>query len=400
MPTAPTVFISYSHKDKVWKDRLLTHLQISEKEGLLELWDDRRIAAGTEWHSGIQTAIDTADIGILLISADFLVSDFIRGEEIPRMLERRSKNGMRLFPVMVRSCDWQIVSWLAPIQIRPTGARPLADFRGDRRDAEMAAIAREVRGILESKASTSAVPQTAFPTLLPLSNSSTTAREGFLQPKLVQANTSLHEIDNVNPEERDDVSGQIAPAHRTSFRLAIGLIAMAILTISVIGGEKLRNLRQAEQQGAQKKPDDLSSLLHKADSWGDVAKKVSPAVVRIRCLFRLRVPIVAAAHSTDEISSKEVLLQEEGSGILVRPGLVLTAKRVVEPWKVNFRDWEELQKIGWKAEYDELDVQFEKQQPIKATLVASSDNFDLSLIQSGQQLHTKCRLSLRTAPSA
>jgi tetratricopeptide (TPR) repeat protein len=162
MPTTPTVFISYSHKDKVWKDRLLTHLRISEREGLLELWDDQRIAAGTEWRTEIQKAIDAADIGILLISADFLVSDFIRGEEIPHMLERRSKAGMRIVPVMVRSCDWQIVSWLTPIQIRPTGARPLADFRGDRRDSEMAAIAREVRGILDSKAAALSAPQSSL----------------------------------------------------------------------------------------------------------------------------------------------------------------------------------------------------------------------------------------------
>ena len=89
MPTAPTVFISYSQKDEVWKNRLLTHLRISEKEGFLELWDDRRIKAGSEWRSEIQKAIDTADIGILLISADFLVSDFIRDEEIPRPLGGR-----------------------------------------------------------------------------------------------------------------------------------------------------------------------------------------------------------------------------------------------------------------------------------------------------------------------
>jgi tetratricopeptide (TPR) repeat protein len=194
MPTAPTVFISYSHKDEVWKDRLLTHLRISEKEGLLELWDDRRIAAGTEWRSEIQKAIDAADIGILLISADFLVSDFIRGEEIPRMLERRSKNGMRLFPVMVRSCDWQIVSWLAPIQIRPTGARPLADFRGDRRDAEMAAIARELRGVIESKAAALSAPQTALPTLhqLPTPPADFTGRQEdlyFLRSRLAEGGT-------------------------------------------------------------------------------------------------------------------------------------------------------------------------------------------------------------------
>lgn len=190
MPTAPTVFISYSHQDEVWKNRLLTHLQISAKEGILELWDDQLIAAGTEWRLKIQKAIDAADIGVLLISADFLVSDFIRGEEIPRMLERRSKNGMRLFPVMVRSCDWQVVSWLAPIKVRPTGARPLAGFRGDRRDAEMAAIARELRDILDSKAAA----LSALPTLhqLPTPPADFTGREkelSFLRSKLAQGGT-------------------------------------------------------------------------------------------------------------------------------------------------------------------------------------------------------------------
>src|SRR6185369_11872234 len=114
MPPAPTVFISYSHKDKAWKDRLLPHLGISQKAGLLEIWDDRQIGSGSNWRSEIREAIDTAAIGILLISADFLDSDFIHDEEIPRLLERRSKNGMHLFPVLIRACDWQTVSWLEP----------------------------------------------------------------------------------------------------------------------------------------------------------------------------------------------------------------------------------------------------------------------------------------------
>ncbi|HEX4494278.1 MAG TPA: tetratricopeptide repeat protein [Thermoanaerobaculia bacterium] len=194
MPTAPTVFISYSHKDEVWKDRLLPHLRISEKEGLLELWNDRRIAAGTEWRAEIEKAIDAADVGILLISADFLVSDFIRGEEIPRMLERRSKNGMRLFPVMVRACDWQIVPWLAPIQIRPTGARPLAGFGGNRRDEEMATIAREIRGILDSKSAALLVHQAPLAPLhqLPTPPADFTGREdelSFLCSKLAKGGT-------------------------------------------------------------------------------------------------------------------------------------------------------------------------------------------------------------------
>jgi tetratricopeptide (TPR) repeat protein len=180
----PTVFISYSHKDTAWKDRLLVHLRIPEKEGLLELWDDARIAAGAEWLSQIERTIDTAAIAVLLVSADFLASDFIRREEIPRMLQRRSKEGLHLFPILVRSCDWQIVSWLASIQIRPRGARPLAAFHGDRRDAELTAIAKEIRGFLSPSALTAdssfasssvAVPQ------LPTSHAQFVGREPDLK---------------------------------------------------------------------------------------------------------------------------------------------------------------------------------------------------------------------------
>jgi hypothetical protein len=164
--STPIVFFSYSHRDKALKNRLLTHLRISEKEGILELWDDQKIAGGNDWRPEIENAIERADVGILLISADFLTSEFILDEEIPRMLERRSRNGMRLFPIMARSCDWPTVKWLEPVQIRPSGARPLADFRGDRRDAEMATIAREIRLLLSLKRSSPTVIPGADDTVL------------------------------------------------------------------------------------------------------------------------------------------------------------------------------------------------------------------------------------------
>jgi formylglycine-generating enzyme required for sulfatase activity len=144
----PSVFLSYSHKDERWKERLLTHLGIAAEEGLLAVWDDRRIAAGDEWREEIRRAIDAARVAILLVSADFLTSRFVRDEEVPRCLERRSEDELRVFPVIVRDCDWRIVPWLAPLQIRPRGARPLAGFQGNDRDRELTAIAREVREIL------------------------------------------------------------------------------------------------------------------------------------------------------------------------------------------------------------------------------------------------------------
>src|SRR4029077_18697502 len=124
----PTVFISYSHKDKVWLERLVTHLGVSAQAGMLEIWDDRRIGAGSEWLASLERTIDTAHAAILLISADFLTSEFICGKEVPLLLERRSSEGLLIFPVIVRSCDWQVVSWLAKLQIRPADARPLSDF--------------------------------------------------------------------------------------------------------------------------------------------------------------------------------------------------------------------------------------------------------------------------------
>ena len=64
----PTVFISYSHQDEAWKDRLVTHLGVLSHEGLLDLWNDRRIGAGQDWRQEIQEAMATASVAIMLVS--------------------------------------------------------------------------------------------------------------------------------------------------------------------------------------------------------------------------------------------------------------------------------------------------------------------------------------------
>ena len=94
MPS-PSVFISYSQKDEEWKDRLVTHLGVLEQAGILDLWEDRRIEAGDDWKPEIEKAINKATVAILMISANFLTSKFILGEEVPKLLERREKEGVR-----------------------------------------------------------------------------------------------------------------------------------------------------------------------------------------------------------------------------------------------------------------------------------------------------------------
>jgi len=143
----PSVFISYSHKDEVWKDRLVTHLGVLQNQGLLQTWTDRDIGAGDEWFEEIQTAMNVARVAVLLISASSLTSKFILHTEVPKFLERRGREGMAIFPVVCKACLWQEIPWLARLQARPRDGKALASFRADKRESELAKIAKEILDI-------------------------------------------------------------------------------------------------------------------------------------------------------------------------------------------------------------------------------------------------------------
>ena len=148
-----TIFISYSHKDEAWKDRLMTHLGVLQSQGLVQLWDDRRIGAGDEWYAAIQEAMSRASVAVLLISADFLTSKFILGEEVPRLLVRRDQEGVRVIPLIVRPCVWQAVPWLRRLQARPVDGKPLSAGNENQIDADLATLAAELYELLQQGSS-------------------------------------------------------------------------------------------------------------------------------------------------------------------------------------------------------------------------------------------------------
>ncbi|MCZ7360031.1 MAG: toll/interleukin-1 receptor domain-containing protein, partial [Candidatus Methanoperedens sp.] len=114
--TIPTVFISYSHKDEEWKDRLYPHLGMLEN---VTIWDDRKIDPDGRWFNEIKPIIDRAAAAVCLISADYLATRFCKEQEIPYLLERREKEGMIIIPVLIRPCQWWIFSWLKKVQVLP-----------------------------------------------------------------------------------------------------------------------------------------------------------------------------------------------------------------------------------------------------------------------------------------
>jgi hypothetical protein len=100
----PNVFVSYSHSDREFLDRLLIHLKPLEKDGLIDLWVDTRLRAGDKWKKEIEKALGRATVAVLLVSADFLASDFITDNELPPILRKAEEGGTRIIPLIVKPC--------------------------------------------------------------------------------------------------------------------------------------------------------------------------------------------------------------------------------------------------------------------------------------------------------
>jgi hypothetical protein len=99
-----SVFISYSHEDENYRKELESQLKILERSGLIDTWNDRKIIPGTNWRQGISNQINKADVILLLVSSDFINSDFCYDEELKRALKRHLEGDARVIPIKVRDC--------------------------------------------------------------------------------------------------------------------------------------------------------------------------------------------------------------------------------------------------------------------------------------------------------
>ena len=102
----PHVFFSYCHADEELRNQLEKQLAILKRQGVIETWHDRRIGAGEELDSAISAELESSDIILLLVSADFLNSDYCYEIEMTRAMERHAAGDAIVIPVILRSCLW------------------------------------------------------------------------------------------------------------------------------------------------------------------------------------------------------------------------------------------------------------------------------------------------------
>jgi hypothetical protein len=96
------VFLSYSHADEVWRDRLRTHLGVLERQHVIEIWADTRLQIGEDWQAHIDGALKSCRVALLVITANFLASEYIQSVEVRTLLERHSEDGLAILPVIAR----------------------------------------------------------------------------------------------------------------------------------------------------------------------------------------------------------------------------------------------------------------------------------------------------------
>ncbi len=157
------LFYSYAHKDEKLRNELNKHLYNLKRQGLIVDWYDRDISAGTDWEQEIDSHLNTAQMILLLISPDFMASEYCFSIEMKRALERHETEEARVIPIILKSVDWSGAPF-CKLQVLPRNRRPVTLWKD--RNAAFYEIANDIRETLKELRKSSSIN-------LPLSSTQT-----------------------------------------------------------------------------------------------------------------------------------------------------------------------------------------------------------------------------------
>jgi len=125
---AKKIFFSYSKFDREYLEQLLRHLSVLRRKGKIAAWDDQLILPGEEWDDAVKNQLAQADIILLLISADFLSTDYIWDVEIKTAMERHAQKSAQVVPIVLRPCSWEEDTPFGKLNGLPSKAKPVSSY--------------------------------------------------------------------------------------------------------------------------------------------------------------------------------------------------------------------------------------------------------------------------------
>lgn len=143
------IFISYSHHDKLWLDQLKTHLRPYVRAGTLNIWDDSKIKAGSNWREDIRRMLSTSRAALLLVTPHFLASDFITDHELKPIVEAAKKDGLILFWIAVESSAFEITD-LNSYQALNDPNRPLNSLDDHEQNLALVEICARIGSVINA----------------------------------------------------------------------------------------------------------------------------------------------------------------------------------------------------------------------------------------------------------
>ena len=144
---AVTIFFCYAREDELLLEKLKTHLRPLKYQGLIDVWYDRHILAGAEWKSEISRHLNKAQIILLLVSPDFMNSDYCYGIEMKRAMERHEAGEAQVIPIILRPVYW-IESPFGKLQALPVDATPVMSSKWHNIDEAFFNIAEGISQVI------------------------------------------------------------------------------------------------------------------------------------------------------------------------------------------------------------------------------------------------------------
>ena len=219
------IFICYAHKDNEssepsqrWLDRLLEQLEPLNLQEQAEIWSDKKLEIGDEWHKEIQDTLQQVKAAVLLVSPAFLASKYIRNSEVPFLLKQAKEQGVKILPIILRSCLFNETKFKYPdpkngpeelslgtLQVANSPTKPLNSMAEHEQDKVLLSVAQRLLKIVDTPVMEQDNKNENFSSpILPVQNlPNSQSRRGMSRAKQLQIESLRQNLEKLEKDYKD-----------------------------------------------------------------------------------------------------------------------------------------------------------------------------------------------------